>query len=1149
MDQETQLPDTFIKKLILRHQLMSKNSLKECLKICKREKEHKNIISVLEDKPSSISENMEKPLSFLKFFQERFEGALLANLAIKAEAVSETNYRATLITQRSIFLLKNQIISLPDLLLVKGILDFETKKKLQEHQSSLSSQEFQNLSEKTLLYLEKEDIESVRWRKIRSEGNIGIKYKKKQVPPPSRMEEAQAPPPSRLEEDSINIASPLQKSEHFFSQSDLTEMIQVPKKEKKVYLSSGAWAAIICLFLISISLIFVVYLDRGKAKSDYKTLEALIGNKNWVEAEEKSRAFLQTYPRKKLSSVVKEYLQQILYIKAEIAYRQERLPEALSFVEELILLNSKNSHSELAVILRKEIQEGLEKEKEEALFIQAHQKIEQWLQKENIEEASHTLTELQSHPSSPANQDKLEKFRKKIAQVKENRELANYHLYPSSSLPPIAIKDTPKITHQRLLLGQPKEITEKKELSGYFFSVIHGYLHCIEPQSGQTIWVEHIGKDFLFSPLFLAGPREHHNMTLVDKVLVVNSLENSLVLLEVQSGKRIWQSPLPALISTQPKIYKKKIYVGCLDRHTYILNVEEGKVEGAYLSGDIPKYAPSFDKRLEINYIPCRNYIYGYERESGLLAFRIPYKGTLAAPPIAISPYLFVFTIQGNDTKIHLYLVQKKQYELVHTLSLPGKMKGPAALSSGILALATDSYLGIYGVNPANKKEAIFSLTGVSPLLMENDGSVFMQFSNFGENLLVLQKNVSYYSIKFQNRSNAVGKKWQLEINPGQADLSSIWPIQRLGDIYFITNQGPNKSYFISAFVMDNNQPKTLWEKQIGLTVKADMCLTNDDRLLALTTDGSLHEIHTSKQGENEKRLHYRVIPVGKDYGEKLPLYIPQKDKLLLLGKNHSLKLLDGITAWPAENWMAEVSSKGIIGPGACYSQDSLFFGAEDGVFAISLDNGKQNYLEFSEFRGKPFFSVPIFHENDLFIGNDNGNLYRLQTVQNKSIPFLQKKSVFSVKGAIRSIPAIEEETIYFGSDDNSFYAVDINSNRLKWSFQSEGKIRTQATIDEKQVYFGSHDRKIYALDKKNGSLVWQKSLKGKVTASPLEYQGKVYVASIAGDFHAIDSKTGKSLWQVSLGGGVVSRPILFSNKIFVAAHDGFLYLFDVDPK
>ena len=99
------------------------------------------------------------------------------------------------------------------------------------------------------------------------------------------------------------------------------------------------------------------------------------------------------------------------------------------------------------------------------------------------------------------------------------------------------------------------------------------------------------------------------------------------------------------------------------------------------------------------------------------------------------------------------------------------------------------------------------------------------------------------------------------------------------------------------------------------------------------------------------------------------------------------------------------------------------------------------------------------------------------------------------------SSPLAYGQVIYFGSYDDSLYAVRIYDGSRKWAFPTGGIIKSSPLAYNGVVYFGSADKFLYALDTANGAIRWQQNINGAIDCSPMvdDLSGKSYNSSISG--------------------------------------------------
>jgi outer membrane protein assembly factor BamB len=92
--------------------------------------------------------------------------------------------------------------------------------------------------------------------------------------------------------------------------------------------------------------------------------------------------------------------------------------------------------------------------------------------------------------------------------------------------------------------------------------------------------------------------------------------------------------------------------------------------------------------------------------------------------------------------------------------------------------------------------------------------------------------------------------------------------------------------------------------------------------------------------------------------------------------------------------------------------------------------------------------------------------------------------------------PVVKGNTIYFGSDDGNFYALDAESGYMRWVFKSGAEINSVPYIDQTQVYFGSKDGNVYALSQKDGHEIWNFPTESQVNSLVERYRDYIIFCS-----------------------------------------------------
>ena len=101
--------------------------------------------------------------------------------------------------------------------------------------------------------------------------------------------------------------------------------------------------------------------------------------------------------------------------------------------------------------------------------------------------------------------------------------------------------------------------------------------------------------------------------------------------------------------------------------------------------------------------------------------------------------------------------------------------------------------------------------------------------------------------------------------------------------------------------------------------------------------------------------------------------------------------------------------------------------------------------------------------------------------------------------------PIIKGETVYFGSSDKNFYALDSNSGYMRWIFPTKNKVNSVPYIYEDTVYFGSNDGNLYAVNIENGQELWSFSTGRTVQSLVARYEDNVIFTSDLGATYFLD--------------------------------------------
>jgi eukaryotic-like serine/threonine-protein kinase len=145
----------------------------------------------------------------------------------------------------------------------------------------------------------------------------------------------------------------------------------------------------------------------------------------------------------------------------------------------------------------------------------------------------------------------------------------------------------------------------------------------------------------------------------------------------------------------------------------------------------------------------------------------------------------------------------------------------------------------------------------------------------------------------------------------------------------------------------------------------------------------------------------------------------------------------------------------------------------------------------------------------------------------------------------VRATPLLTADTLYIGSYDSHFYALDRRSGAVRWKFAAGAGICGRAAIWRDLVIVGSEDANVYALNAQTGAPAWRFAASRHVRSSPRVFDDRVYVGSDDGVMYALDPRTGEKIWGYTTYREVVSSAAHARGIIYFGSRDDYVYAVD----
>jgi len=211
-------------------------------------------------------------------------------------------------------------------------------------------------------------------------------------------------------------------------------------------------------------------------------------------------------------------------------------------------------------------------------------------------------------------------------------------------------------------------------------------------------------------------------------------------------------------------------------------------------------------------------------------------------------------------------------------------------------------------------------------------------------------------------------------------------------------------------------------------------------------------------------------------------------------------------------------------------------------IYAYNINNLAQRWIFPRDSYLEAFVGSMVIADGKLYIGCSDGYIYALDAATGDLL------NQYKTEDKIWGTPVIDADTLYIGSFDKKFYALNTADLTLKWSlpFQTEGSIIAKPLVHDGVVYIGSFDRTFYALNASDGTLKWKFTAQNWFWSQPVIVNNILYVGCLDGFVYVRDAATGAEISQpFNLGSQLASQPVVYGNYVIFASHNGGVYKID----
>jgi outer membrane protein assembly factor BamB len=180
----------------------------------------------------------------------------------------------------------------------------------------------------------------------------------------------------------------------------------------------------------------------------------------------------------------------------------------------------------------------------------------------------------------------------------------------------------------------------------------------------------------------------------------------------------------------------------------------------------------------------------------------------------------------------------------------------------------------------------------------------------------------------------------------------------------------------------------------------------------------------------------------------------------------------------------------------------------------------------------------------------DNNTIYlglKLRDVVALDRQTLRQKWVFNTKAGVWAAPILADGVLYVATIDHFLHALNAETGQPVWEkpVNLEGLPGAAPLLHEGHLYIGSYSHTLFKISLQ-GEIVGRYKANNWIWSTPTLYDGLLYLTDLSGSVHAINPETMSATWSVRPSmRGIRPAPVVTERHVIVAARDGIVYWLD----
>lgn len=260
-------------------------------------------------------------------------------------------------------------------------------------------------------------------------------------------------------------------------------------------------------------------------------------------------------------------------------------------------------------------------------------------------------------------------------------------------------------------------------------------------------------------------------------------------------------------------------------------------------------------------------------------------------------------------------------------------------------------------------------------------------------------------------------------------------------------------------YCLDSANGEEVWKRETNSIIRSSPVVADDTVYIGDWT-GKMHAL------DSETGRETWTYDTGHDHVYSTPCFGDGQTYFgtAVFGKDDGVGAVHAVDRCTGDRvWRKEFD--GVVGSSPCLHDGVVFFGTFDRtVRAVDAADGTDVWTHTAE---NGFGSSPAVDGESLYIAGNDAHVYSFETETGDLNWSFEADARFYASNV-----SVTDEAVFVGGHDDRLYALRKTDGKLLWSFETGGNIRSMPAVFEDRLYFGSQDGVFYCLSKSEGSNV-----------------------------------------------------------------------------